>query len=369
MQPIAATISTNARQLTGETMMHKNVEAVLNGLKVAVFVVDANHRILFRNAASSRLFGIGLKGRDLADFVPNKKCLRALDAVLAGQDQASVDVKLQLVVPTSFSVTVVRMEPDANPQNAHAIVSLEDVSHIREAEQMRSDFVANVSHELRSPLTALYGFIETLQGPAKDDHEARERFLALMETEAQRMARLIDDLLSLSKLESAERVAPVELNDVGLILRRVKASLQPITNREKAEVTLEISEHLPMVHGDLDELTQVFSNLIENAAKYGRADSMVTARAGVDEDNPEMLRISVADQGEGIAAKHITRLTERFYRIDKGRSRNKGGTGLGLAIVKHILMRHRGELQITSEPGEGSVFSVLLPIAVEGDRL
>jgi len=344
-------------------MMHKNVEAVLNGLKVAVFVVDADHQILFRNAASSSLFGIGLKGRDLADFVPNKKCLRAVDAVLGGDAQVSVDVKLQLVVPTSFSVTVVRMEPDERPQDAHAIVSLEDVSHIREAEQMRSDFVANVSHELRSPLTALYGFVETLQGPAKNDADAHERFLGLMSTEAQRMARLIDDLLSLSKLESAERMAPDELIDVGLILRRVRASLQPITAREQAEVVLDLPDNLPLVHGDLDELTQVFSNLIENAAKYGRQDSTVTVCAEAAADNPFMLRVSVTDQGEGIAPKHITRLTERFYRIDKGRSRTKGGTGLGLAIVKHILMRHRGELQITSEPGIGSVFSVLLPVA------
>lgn len=228
---------------------------------------------------------------------------------------------------------------------------------------MRSDFVANVSHELRSPLTALYGFVETLQGPAKDDAEAHERFLALMATEAQRMARLIDDLLSLSKLESTERVAPEELIDVGLILHRVKAALQPIIKREQAEVVLDLPETLPLVHGDLDALTQVFSNLIENAAKYGRPDSTVTVSAQVE--NGQTLSIAITDQGEGIAAKHIPRLTERFYRIDKGRSRSKGGTGLGLAIVKHILMRHRGTLEIISELGIGSTFSALLPIAEE----
>ena len=341
-------------------MMHASVEAVLNGLKVAVFMVDRDHQILFRNAASGQLFGVGLRGRKLDDFISSKKCLKAVDRVLAGKTQVSVDIKLQLVVPTSFSVTVVRMNPEAPLEDAKAIVSLEDVTHIREAEQMRSDFVANVSHELRSPLTALYGFIETLQGPAKDDANARERFLGLMETEAQRMARLIDDLLSLSKLQAAERVAPDELVAIGPVLRRVIASLEPITEREKSTVLLELEESLPLVHGDLDELTQVFSNLIENAAKYGQAGTAVRVRAWVAEGQ---LHISVADQGDGISPKHITRLTERFYRIDKGRSRSKGGTGLGLAIVKHILMRHRGTLEISSEPGVGSEFCVVLPVA------
>jgi len=343
-------------------MMHASVEAVLNGLKVAVFMVDRDHQVLFRNAASGQLFGVGLRGRKLDDFISSKKCLKALDQVLAGEAQVSVDIKLQLVVPTSFSVTVVRMNPDAPLADAKAIVSLEDVSHIREAEQMRSDFVANVSHELRSPLTALYGFIETLQGPAKDDADARERFLGLMETEAQRMARLIDDLLSLSKVQAAERVAPDELLAIGPLLRRVIAALEPIIAKEKSHVVLELAEALPLVHGDMDELTQVFSNLIENAVKYGRPDSSVTVKAWVVGN---MLRICVADQGEGIAPKHITRLTERFYRIDKGRSRSKGGTGLGLAIVKHILMRHRGTLEITSEPENGSEFCAVLPVAVQ----
>ncbi len=342
-------------------MMHASVEAVLNGLNVAVFMVDRDHRILFRNAASGQLFGVGLRGRKLDDFISSKKCLKAVNRVLTGEAEVRVDIKLQLVVPTSFSVTVVRMNPDVPQAEAKAIVSLEDVSHIREAEQMRSDFVANVSHELRSPLTALYGFIETLQGPAKDDANARERFLGLMEAEAQRMARLIDDLLSLSKLQAAERVAPDELVAIGPVLRRVIASLEPITEREKCAVVLELDEALPLVHGDLDELTQVFSNLIENAAKYGRAGTDVTVKAWMDATH---LHVCVADQGEGIAPKHITRLTERFYRIDKGRSRSKGGTGLGLAIVKHILMRHRGTLEITSEPGVGSKFCVVLPVAV-----
>ena len=368
MTEFPAWMFTQRNLFLGLNMMHKSVEAVLNGLNVAVFVVNADHEILFRNESSTMLFGTGIRGRKLQAYVPHKRVLSAVDEVLAGTANKSVGVKLQLVVPTSFEVTIVRMDPDAAPENAHAIVSLEDVTHIREAEQMRSDFVANVSHELRSPLTALYGFVETLQGPARDDTDATDRFLGLMENEARRMARLIDDLLSLSKLESVERLAPTELVDLESLLHRVVASLEPITAKEEMQIVLRIPEPLPQIHGAADELTQVFSNLVENATKYGRAGSQVTITAIVNPDEPNILRVTVADQGEGIAAKHITRLTERFYRIDKGRSRDKGGTGLGLAIVKHILVRHRGKLQINSESGVGSEFSVLLPIVHEEDQ-
>jgi len=347
-------------------MMQKNVEAVLNGLNVAVFVVNAEHEILFRNDSSARLFGTGILGRKLENLVPQKRVLNAVDKVLSGAAKHSVGVKVQLVVPTSFDVTIVRMAPDVKRKDAKAIVSFEDVNHIREAEQMRSDFVANVSHELRSPLTALYGFIETLQGPAKGDTVANERFLSLMENEAKRMARLIDDLLSLSKLEVVERRAPTELVDVVAMLHRVVATLEPISMSEQKDIRLHITEPLPIVHGAVDELTQVFGNLIENAIKYGKIGSTVIVSAGIGSEHPDMLAITVADQSEGIAAKHIPRLTQRFYRIDKGRSRAKGGTGLGLAIVKHILVRHRGKLQIKSDLGIGSEFTVLLPLVPKG---
>ena len=345
-------------------MLDRNIEGVLDALSVAVFVVEVNQTVIFRNAASVSLFGTGIRGRKLSHFVPNKRCIRAVEDVLAGGARTSVDVRLQLVVPTSFRMTAVRVDPDAKREDATVVVSFEDVSHIQEAEQMRSDFVANVSHELRSPLTALYGFIETLQGPARNDPVASERFLGLMEKEGARMARLIDDLLSLSKLQSYERYAPTEKVAIGPILERVGASLQPILEREDTRLKMEIAPDLPEVFGNVDELTQVFANLIENAAKYSKPGAEACVIAGVDEIETGMIRVSISDQGEGIAAEHIARLTERFYRIDKGRSRDKGGTGLGLAIVKHILMRHRGRLQIDSVVGEGSRFSVVLPVSL-----
>jgi len=341
--------------------MDAKIEGILDALDVAVFIVDANQTIIYRNSASVSLFGTGLRNKKLSHFVPNKRCIGAVEDVLDGADRQSVEVRLQLVVPTSFVMKVVPLGGASEATEKSAVVSFEDVGHIQEAEQMRTDFVANVSHELRSPLTALYGFIETLQGPARNDQKASDRFLQLMEKEAERMARLIDDLLSLSKLQSEERYAPTEKAQINPILERVLATLAPILEKELVSVKTDLSKELPDIFGNVDELTQVFSNLIENAAKYSRPDSEITVASKIDEKEPDMVRITITDQGEGIAPEHIARLTERFYRIDKGRSRNKGGTGLGLAIVKHILMRHRGRLQIDSDLGEGSRFSVILP--------
>jgi len=342
-------------------MDHK-IESILDALSVAVFIVNVNQTIVYRNAASVSLFGMEQRVKKLANLVPNKRCIRAVEDVLEGGNRQSVDVRLQLVVPTSFRMTVVPLDTDGGSTSATVVVSFEDVSHILEAEQMRTDFVANVSHELRSPLTTLYGFIETLQGPARSDEQASDRFLKLMEKEAARMARLIDDLLSLSKVQSSERFAPTEKVSINPVIERVSASLAPILDKEQTNVTTILTDDLPEIFGDVDELTQVFSNLIENAAKYSSPGSTVFVSSFIDEKEPRTVCISVVDQGEGIEPEHIARLTERFYRIDKGRSRDKGGTGLGLAIVKHILMRHRGRLQIDSTKGQGSTFSVLLPL-------
>mgnify|MGYP000011520219 FL=1 len=343
-------------------MDHK-IESILDALSVAVFIVNVNQTIVYRNAASVSLFGIEQRVKKLANLVPNKRCIRAVEDVLEGGNRQSVDVRLQLVVPTSFRMTVAPLDTDGGSTTATVVVSFEDVSHILEAEQMRTDFVANVSHELRSPLTTLYGFIETLQGPARSDEQASDRFLKLMEKEAARMARLIDDLLSLSKVQSSERFAPTEKVSINPIIERVSASLAPILDKEQTNITTILTDDLPEIFGDVDELTQVFSNLIENAAKYSSPGSTVFVSSVIDEKEPGTVCISVVDQGEGIDPEHIARLTERFYRIDKGRSRDKGGTGLGLAIVKHILMRHRGRLQIDSTQGQGSTFSVLLPLS------
>ena len=228
---------------------------------------------------------------------------------------------------------------------------------------MRADFIANASHELRTPLASMLGFIETLQGPAREDRAAREKFLRIMAEQGRRMARLIEDLLSLSRIEQNQYVRPNSQADLALIAQHVCEALLPLANEMKVVLRCEAS--LPtIVLGDRDELVRVAENLIDNAIKYGtgaagakanQVEVLVTQRSGVGV-------LTVTDFGAGIRPEHLPRLTERFYRVDVGQSRGKNGTGLGLAIVKHILVRHRGRLSVTSAPNIGTTFTAEIPL-------
>ena len=240
-----------------------------------------------------------------------------------------------------------------------------DRTHERALEKIRADFVANSSHELRTPLASLIGFIETLRGPAADDPEAQKRFLGIMAEQAARMQRVIADLLSLSRIEISEHQPPEELLDIRPLLERIIAGLEPMLRGNEIRIEAAIPPDLPVVPADADQLAQVFTNLLDNAIKYGKRGGsikLVAARAGTDARfAANGVLVSVADDGAGIAREHIPRLTERFYRVDKGRSRAVGGTGLGLAIVKHVINRHRGRLMIDSVEGRGTTFTVWLP--------
>jgi two-component system phosphate regulon sensor histidine kinase PhoR len=244
------------------------------------------------------------------------------------------------------------------------LVVFDDITQARMAERMRVDFVANASHELRTPLATLSGFIETLQGPAAEDQPARLRFLEIMHREAGRMSRLIDDLLSLSRIEIDKHVRPASVLSLHGIVGEVGKTLAMRLDADHRRLIISESPDLPPVVADRDQVIQVLHNLISNALKYGRTGSeihvTVTPEPAVP-SQPASVRVSVADQGDGIATEHLPRLTERFYRVDSQRSRSMGGTGLGLAIVKHIVERHRGRLEIESRQGEGTRVSVLLP--------
>jgi two-component system phosphate regulon sensor histidine kinase PhoR len=238
------------------------------------------------------------------------------------------------------------------------------LSPLRRVEEMRADFVANASHELRTPLAALLGFIETLQGPAKNDTVAREKFLAIMQQQAARMARLIDDLLSLSRIELNAHLAPNTPVDLAPIVRQVADGLQTLARDRAVEIKLTTPAEPLVVLGDRDELIRALENLVENALKYGEAGKRVDitlGRAATRAGTPEA-RIAVRDYGPGIAPEHLPRLTERFYRVDVADSRAQGGTGLGLALVKHVLNRHGGRLSIESTPGQGATFVMHLPL-------
>ena len=248
----------------------------------------------------------------------------------------------------------------------YVLLSFQDITQLANASQMRRDFVANVSHELRTPLTALMGFIETLRGPARDDAAARDRFLGIMTGEAERMNRLVGDLLSLSRVESDERVRPTDKVDLRYVLQSTLRNLNPLADEANVTLVLLMGDDPMPLLGDTDQLLQVFTNLIENAIKYGGKGKKVEIQVEQTLRDPSLrgpaVQVTVRDHGPGIDPIHLPRLTERFYRADSHRSRALGGTGLGLAIVKHILNRHRGRLKISSSLGQGAKFIVILPM-------
>jgi len=354
------------------------LERAFDALPDPLLVLDTVRQVLRANAAAKELLGADIEGRDLAAALRNPDLLAAIDAI--GDDSAEHDVEITLPTPIE-RVFAVRIEPlvaatGPGPATGAILLALVDLTAIRRTEQMRADFVANASHEIRTPLATLIGFIETLQGPGRDDPEARDRFLGIMEQHAKRMSRLVDDLLSLSRIEVNEHTRPTDRIDLAAILSDVRTNLDWHANERHVTIDIDIAPGLPAVVGDVEELTQVFLNLIDNAIKYGPTEGRVTVRAEITDKLPasagwssdigSVVAVSVTDEGEGIAREHLPRLTERFYRINTTRSRELGGTGLGLAIVKHILNRHRGALVIDSTPGEGATFTVyLLPVKLE----
>ncbi len=340
-------------------MNTENIALFVAALPMPVMVIGPDDRIVAVNQPAEAIFGPHLVGRHHVSVVRQPAMVAAIAEARKGKDRRV----------TKFinrdGAKDIRYRVSVALAGEKIIVTFEDQTASEEAGQMRRDFVANVSHELRTPLTALLGFIETLGGAARDDPAARNRFLEIMAHEASRMTRLVDDLLSLSRVEEDERVRPKEHVDLSALLASVIKGLEPQAKAAEVAVVLDIQSPDVMVAGDAGQLVQVFTNIVENAIKYGASGKQVTVTLlGRQTDvhlRTEAVEISVADQGEGVASHHIARLTERFYRVDSHRSRQVGGTGLGLAIVKHIVNRHRGRMQIESEEGEGTKVSVFLP--------
>lgn len=326
-----------------------------------VLLISRDGRVRRANRAAGRLFGEELIDRDLALVLRHPTVLDAVQAVVGGGPSRTVEYESPGPTPRFFRLQVVALSPERS-KDAAALLSLQDFTAMKRAEEMRVDFVANASHELRTPLATLLGFIQTLQGPAKDDAEARARFLVIMREQAERMSRLVHDLMSLSEIELREHTPPETAVDLRQLLVSVAETLKLTAAAKEMTIEVKAEPDLPSVVGDRDELVQVFQNLIDNAIKYGRPDTPIEVLVKRDSGRRgPALAISVRDHGAGIPREHLPRLTERFYRVDSARSRVLGGTGLGLAIVKHIVNRHRGSLQIDSTVGEGSCFTVLLP--------
>lgn len=342
------------------------IRATLGAMPLPAVLVDLTERIVAANADAQTLLGPQIETRHYATILRQPPILDAIEACLRDQlPKTAPFLSNDGAQDTTFQATCRFVaDPDAGARGG-VLVCFQDITHVEQAGQMRRDFVANVSHELRTPLTALMGFIETLRGPAKDDAQARERFLNIMEGEAARMNRLVGDLLSLSRVEADERIRPTGRVDIVAQLNSTIHSLRPLADEAGAEIAFEPDQTQLMIPGDADQLQQVFTNLVENAIKYGRKGGRVTLNLSEHTRDGALrgpsVRVLVADDGPGIDPVHLPRLTERFYRADSHRSRALGGTGLGLAIVKHIVNRHRGRLRVSSEMGEGSVFTVILP--------
>ena len=347
------------------------MKQVVSTLPDPAITLDAEGHVVLCNDLAVAMLDALREGEHISSVIRAPTVLDALDSVVKSGETTRVDYEQRVPLERRFEVYVAPLPippeaADAKHEPA-LLMMLRDLTQQERVERMRADFVAYASHELRTPLAAVLGFIETLQGAAKNDTGAREQFLELMRNQANRMTRLIDDLLSLSRIELNAHVRPDSMVDLEPAVNHVLEYLAPLAKDGGIEIETDFRISGARVIGDRDELVQVFQNLVENAMKYGQSGKRVVVliEAGpASADDEETLDLKVRDFGPGIAPEHLPRLTERFYRVDVGQSRAKGGTGLGLAIVKHIVNRHRGRLIIESQPGEGSTFTVRLPRVV-----
>jgi two-component system phosphate regulon sensor histidine kinase PhoR len=339
-----------------------------------LMLLDSAGRVIFANKAMVAVVGTDTQRKHVSAVLRTPTVLQAIDKTAASGEPAAIDFSFRVPVERHFQAYVTRIEQTPRL----TAVLLHDVTAAKKSEEARADFVANASHELRTPLAAVTGFIDTLKGHARDDEGAREKFLDIMGVEAGRMRRLIDDLLSLTRIEQNEHVPPSGAVDIGEVVHDAAAALQGLARLDNVSIVVGEAAGLPAVIGERDELIQLFQNLIHNAIKYGKVGGHVcigfalapsSATPAGRRSPGSLVAVSVKDDGEGIPREAIPRLTERFYRVDVKRSRERGGTGLGLAIVKHIVNRHNGRLQIESKAGEGSTFTVLLPAVASAETI
>lgn len=318
-----------------------------------LIIFDHEGTILYVNPAANGAFGPLARGGTLLLHFRAPEMQTLVQSVMSDAQAGSIDYSERVPVERWYRATVLRL--DQGGSDRQYLLSFRDLTEAHRLERMRSDFIANASHELRTPLASLSGFIETLRGPARNDAVARDNFLEIMQKQAERMARLIDDLLSLSRIEMKAHIAVKDQVDLTIVLNHVVDTLRPLATNLDIEIERHIDPGPVMVLGDRDELTQVFQNLLENACKYGQSGKKVVVEL---KNNGEGIKATIQDFGPGIPEEHIPRLTERFYRVNIETSRAQKGTGLGLAIVKHILTRHRARLVVRSRVGEGSSFTV-----------
>ena len=364
-------------KILGETkMLRRNLmaqlrspgaEKLIAAMPAPAILVDAEARVMSANPPALELLPALRMGEALVLALRAPDVIDAIRRISMGGEAETALWSERVPIERLFQVDVAPLATEAG-EVAAILLSLRDLTEARRVERMRADFIANASHELRTPLASLLGFVETLQGPAQADAKARARFLAIMRDQGRRMARLIDDLLSLSRIEQKQHLRPAGAVDLAQIVRHVADTLAPMAREMEVELRVRAEEAVVVV-GERDELLRVAENLIENAIKYGArvdgGDSLVEVEVTRRAKDGALI---VRDHGHGIAPEHLPRLTERFYRVDPGQSRARNGTGLGLALVKHILTRHRGRLTIASRLGEGSTFTATAPLCRNSEK-
>ena len=360
----AAATPTSSPEKPSDIADHPDFASLMEAITDPLMLIEKG-RIIHANRAAQRLLGAHIQGEDARIAIRHPAAAERLASLVPMSEAIMLDL---VGLGTRDQRWQMRIAPLGSESEIRRLVHLADHSGAYAAEKMRVDFVANASHELRTPLAGILGFIETLGDPDLGrDNDTRQRFLKIMDGEARRMQRLIDDLISLSRIEAEKYRAPDSSIDLGSLAAEVVGVFRTSHGERGREVELDITPGLPEVAGDRPQLSQLLHNLIGNSVKYGKAGTPIRVSLGAGPGG--MTRLVVADEGEGIGPDHLPRLTERFYRVDSGRSRAVGGTGLGLAIVKHIVERHRGRLDITSTPGKGTAIAVLLPPMPAEERL
>ena len=339
--------------------MNKTLIQILNKTPIACISVFKNKKISYFNKLAKKQFFSLKKNIHIENIISSKDLNKAIDECFKNTIKKKISFTPENLKDSYFNLDLMFLQKNKE----ELTIFINDQSLIKGYEKMRTGFIANVSHELRTPLSSILASVETIKNNAKQDKIAQLKFLDSMENQAWRMTRLVEDLLTLSKIESDDKELNFEKINVDLILQGVIESLSKKAKLKKIKFKT-IKKHKKLViNADQDSIIQVFTNLIDNSINYSKENTLITITFDKSKiHDKSFLKICVADEGDGIEKKHLNRITQRFYRVDKDRSRQQGGTGLGLAIVKHIIQRHQGELKIKSQIGKGSTFSSFFPI-------